>query len=306
MSHGRGNLLWVDHTAGEMSERRMEEEACRKFLGGSGLAAYIFFQLRGWEAPPLSPLNPLIFLNGPLSGTGLPGSSRLSICGRSPQTGIWGESSMGGPFARQLRGTGYEGMVITGASERPVYLLLTENGGELREASHLWGRGTFEAEEALKEEVGDPRTAVAAIGPAGENLVNYASIVSNRGDLAARCGLGAVMGSKKLKAVAVRGSLKPVPAHPEAYRSVRRRALENLEKSAFAEGLRLFGTAGGVDLSSALCDLPVKNWREPRWVEGMERLSGAPFDHSPQTPPFIRKSFWRDPLLIRLPLDILP
>jgi len=275
MPHERGKLLWVDLTAGEISERRVEEDACRKFLGGSGLAAYIFFHLRGWEAPPLSPGNPLLFLNGPLSGTGLPGSSRLSICGRSPQTGIWGESSMGGPFARQLRGTGYQGMVITGASERPVYLLLTENGGELRDATRLWGAGTFEAEEALKDELGDRRTAVAAIGPAGENLVKYASLVSNRGDLAARCGLGAVMGSKKLKAVSVRGRLKYGPAQPEAYRSVRRRALENLEKSAFAEGLRLFGTAGGVDLSSAICDMPVKNWREPRWVEGMEKLSGV-------------------------------
>ncbi len=182
---------------------------------------------------------------------------------------------MGGPFARQLRGTGYEGVVFTGASEHPVYLLLTESGGELRDASHLWGMGTFEAEEAIKKEVGDRRTAVAGIGPAGENMVKYASIVCDRGNLAARSGMGAVMGSKKLKAVAVRGNLESEPADPQSFKAVRRKALEKIDRSPFAEGLRLFGTAGGVDLSSAICDIPVKNWREPQWIEGMENLSGV-------------------------------
>ncbi len=275
MSREGGKLLWVDLTAGEISESRLEDEARRKFLGGSGLAAHLFFASKGYEADPLSPANPLLFLNGPLSGTNLPGCSRLAVCARSPLTGIWGESSMGGSLARQLRGSGYEGIFFTGASKRPVYLLLTERGGELRDASRLWGMGTFQAEEAVKAEVGDRRTAVACIGPAGEHLVKYASVVSNRGNLAARCGMGAVMGSKMLKAVAVRGDLGHRPADPGAYEAVRRKALENIRRSAFAEGLQLFGTAGGVDLSSAICDLPVKNWREPRWIQGMESLSGV-------------------------------
>lgn len=141
MLHEPGKLLWVDLATRETSERRLEEDACRRFLGGSGLAAYIFFQLRGWEAPPLSPENPLLFLYGPLSGTILPGCSRLSVCARSPQTGIWGESSMGGPFARQLRNTGYEGIVLVGTSERPVYLLLTRGAASCATPPTFGARG---------------------------------------------------------------------------------------------------------------------------------------------------------------------
>ncbi|MFW6113986.1 MAG: aldehyde ferredoxin oxidoreductase N-terminal domain-containing protein, partial [Actinomycetota bacterium] len=157
------------------------------------------------KAAPLSAQNPLIILNGPISGTKLPGCSRLEVWARSPLTGIWGEASMGGWISPQLKGTGYDGLVFTGASTMPVYLLLTEDGAWLRDASHLWGRDTFRTEDILRLESGDKRSRVMSIGPAGENLVKYASIASDRGSLAGRGGMGAVMGSKMLKAVVVRG-----------------------------------------------------------------------------------------------------
>ncbi|NPV59245.1 MAG: aldehyde ferredoxin oxidoreductase family protein [Actinobacteria bacterium] len=270
-----GMLLRIDLSSGQMYDWHIDEETYRLFLGGSGLASRLFFQLKGHEAEPLSPDNPLIFLNGPASGTNFPGCSRVAICARSPLTNIWGESSMGGWFSRRLKGTGYDGIVFTGASPHPVYLLLDGDRAELRDASHLWGSDAFEAEEALIKEAGGGRAAVACIGPAGENLVRFASVVSGRGHLAARCGMGAVMGSKNLKGVVARGNAKCRIADEAAYEKAREAALRNISGSLFAEGLNLFGTAGGVDLSSAICDMPVKNWREAQWREGMEGLSGV-------------------------------
>ena len=270
-----GKLLKVDLDSGKTADWEIDEGLYRDFLGGSGLAAYLFFELGGYEADPLSPDNPLFIMNGPLSGTSLPGCSRLEVCARSPLTGIWGESSMGGHIPRELKGTGYDGIVFTGASPRPVYLFLDEQGAELRDASHVWGMTTFETEDLLKKESGEKRTRVMSIGPAGENLVKYAGVVSDGGSLAARSGMGAVMGSKNLKAVAIRGRLKCPTADPEAYKRMRTQTTGNIHRSLFAEGLNLFGTTGGVDLSSAICDVPVKNWREAQWKEGMENLSGV-------------------------------
>lgn len=270
-----GRLLKVDLSTGETGDWVLEDKLYRDFLGGSGLAAYIFFILRGYEAGPLEPDNPLIVINGPISGTSLPGSSRLQVCARSPLTGIWGESSMGGRIAPALRGTGYDGIVFTGAAPGPVFLYLDEQGARLRDASHLWGEDAFRTEQALKEEAGDARVEVMCIGQAGENLVKYAGVVNDRGSLAGRCGMGAVMGSKRLKAVAIRGRLKPRPADGEAYKRIRREVIENIRRSLFADGLSLYGTTGGVDISTAICDIPVKNWRQAQWLEGMENLSGV-------------------------------
>ncbi len=270
-----GKLLKVDLSSGEIADWDIEDSLYRDYLGGSGLAAHLFFMLRGYEADPLSPENPLFIMNGPLSGTSLPGCSRLEVCARSPLTGIWGESSMGGHISRELKGTGYDGIVFTGASPRPVYLFLGEGVAELRDASHVWGKGAFETEEILKEEARDRRARVLSIGPAGENLVKYAAVVSDQGSLAARSGMGAVMGSKNLKAVVARGSLKCRPADEGSYKKIRTEMVANIHRSLFAEGLNLFGTTGGVDLSSAICDIPVKNWREAQWREGMESLSGV-------------------------------
>ncbi len=210
-----GKILKVDLTSGKTEELELDEKLYRDFLGGSGLAAKWFFDNEGWKVEPLSPENPLMIMNGPLSGTNLPGVSRLEICARSPLTGIWGEASMGGHFSPQLKRTGYDGIIVVGASEKPVYLYLTDEKVEIKDASHLWGKDTYETEDLLKEEVGDKRAQVISIGPAGENLVKFACVMNDRGSTAGRCGMGAVMGSKKLKAVVARGN-KKVPVADEA------------------------------------------------------------------------------------------
>ncbi len=270
-----GKVLKVDLTAGTVEDVEIEEKLYRDFLGGSGLAAKWFFDNEGWKVEPLSPDNPLMVMNGPLSGTSLPGVSRLEICARSPLTGIWGEASMGGHFSPQLKRTGYDGIIFTGASDKPVYLYLSDEKAEIRDASHLWGKDTYETEELLKEEVGDKRAQVISIGPAGENTVKFACVMNDRGSTAGRCGMGAVMGSKKLKAVVARGNSKVPVADETAYKEAREKMSEILKFSLVADGLRSFGSNVHMEYGMAIGDVPTKNWREAYWSEGPEKLGGT-------------------------------
>lgn len=270
-----GKILKVDLAAGKTEIYEPEPEYYSDYLGGSGLAARIFFDMEAYKADPLGPDNPLMIMNGPLSGTTLPGTSRLEVCARSPLTGIWGESSMGGHVAPQLRGAGYDGVLITGASEKPVYLWVSDEKVEIRDAGHLWGKDSFETEKAITEECGDKRVRVISIGQGGENLVKYAAIVNDRGSLAGRTGMGAVMGSKKLKAVAFRGKAKTTIGNELAYEAVRKRAREELKTSVVAEGFRAYGSNVHMEMGMAISDVPVKNWRESQWEEGMASLSGV-------------------------------
>ncbi len=270
-----GKVLKVDLTTGEMEDVEVPEQDYRDFLGGSGLAAKWFFDHQGWKAEPLSPENPLMIMNGPLSGTSLPGVSRLEICARSPLTGIWGEASMGGHFSPQLKRTGYDGIIVTGASDKPAYLYVTDDGVEIRDASHLWGKDTYETEELLKEEVGDKRAQVISIGPAGENLVKFACVMNDRGSTAGRCGMGAVMGSKKLKAVVARGNKKFPVADEAAFKQAREKMNELLKFSLVADGLRNFGSNVHMEYGMAIGDVPTKNWRLAYWAPGPEKLGGT-------------------------------
>ncbi|MEW6553818.1 MAG: aldehyde ferredoxin oxidoreductase family protein [Actinomycetota bacterium] len=270
-----GKILKVDLTSGESEVLELEEKLYRDFLGGSGLAAKWFFDNEGWKAEPLSPENPLIVMNGPLSGTNLPGVSRLEICARSPLTGIWGEASMGGHFSPQLKRTGYDGIIFVGASEKPVYLYLTDETVEIRDASHLWGKDTYETEDLLKQEVGDKRAQVISIGPAGENMVKFACVMNDRGSTAGRCGMGAVMGSKKLKAVVARGNAKAPVADEAAFKETREKMNELLKFSLIADGLRNFGSNVHMEYGMAIGDVPTKNWRVAYWAEGPGELGGT-------------------------------
>ena len=270
-----GKVLRVDLGSGIMEDLELEEKLYRDFLGGSGLAAKWFFDHRGWQAEPLSPENPLMIMNGPLSGTSLPGVSRLEVCARSPLTGIWGEASMGGHFSPQLKRTGYDGIIVTGASDKPVYLYLSDEKAEIRDASHLWGRDTYETEELLKEEAGDKRAQVMCIGPAGENLVRFANVINDRGSAAGRCGMGAVMGSKKLKAVVARGNKKVPVADEAAFKEAREKMNEILKFSMVAEGFQAYGSNVHMEYGMAIGDVPTKNWRLAYWAEGPEVLGGT-------------------------------
>ncbi len=270
-----GKILKVDMTRGTTEIFELAPELLRKYLGGSGLAAKLFFDMGAWKEDPLGPGNPLFIMHGPLSGTTLPGCSRLEVCALSPLTGIWGESSMGGQVSPQLRGAGYDGIIITGISKKPVYLWVSDKEVEIRDASHLWGKDTFETEELIREEAGDKRVKVMSIGPAGENLVKYAAIVNDKGSLAGRTGMGAVMGSKKLKALAFRGSAKTKIAEENAYKEVRKRAQDSIKVSVTGEGLHAYGSNVHMEYGMAISDVPVKNWREAMWERGVEALSGV-------------------------------
>jgi aldehyde:ferredoxin oxidoreductase len=270
-----GKVLLVDLGKGTTEDVEIPEKDYREYLGGSGLAAKWFFDHKGWEADPLGPDNPFMVMCGPLSGLNLPGASRLEFCARSPLTGLWGESSMGGHFAPQLKATGYDGVIVTGASEKPVYLYVTEGKAEIRDAAHLWGKDTYETEELLKQEVGDKRAQVACIGPAGENLVLYAGVFNDKGSTAGRCGMGAVMGSKKLKAVVARGNKKPELADEEAFKRAREELREALKFSLVADGLHAFGSNVHMEYGMAIGDVPTKNWRVAYWQNGPDKLAGS-------------------------------
>jgi len=277
-----GRWLRVDVTSGKIKEEKISEEEVRTWLLGSGLAAHVLRENLDPSRDPLNPASPLLVFNGLLTGTFAPAAARSSWCGRSPLTGIWCESNMGGHWGAELRFAGLDGLVITGRAPSPVYLWIHDGEAEVRDATHLWGSGTFEAHDRLKDTT-DPKAQVACIGPAGENQVRLAGVMSGgqaHNRAAGRGGMGALMGSKNLKAIVVRGHDRPTYPDPGRFRALVR------ETNAFirerSEGLSLTGTAGGIPATEHFGDLPLKNWRDGSWPEGAQAISG-------QT---IRESLW--------------
>lgn len=203
-----GQVLWVDLSAGRIETIKVPEEYYREYIGGSGLAIRLIMERQPPKADPLGEANILGMLPGLLGGTNALFSGRYMLVGKSPLTGGWNESNSGGFFAGEIKKAGFDGIFFQGISPEPVYLWVNNGQAELRSAAHLWGKDTVETEKALREELGDEKVRVATIGPAGENRSWLAGVVNDGGRIAARGGLGAVMGAKKLKAVAVRGTKK--------------------------------------------------------------------------------------------------
>ncbi|MEA3470490.1 MAG: aldehyde ferredoxin oxidoreductase N-terminal domain-containing protein, partial [Thermodesulfobacteriota bacterium] len=192
MKGNTGKIIDIDLTAGKVKIDELPEEYYRKYIGGSGLAAKLFWERGNFDADPLSPEAMLIFMNGPFAGLKLSGVSRHSTAGRSPLTGGWGDSSCGGYLAPELRYAGYDGIVVTGRAEKPSMLLIEDDKIDILDAGEYWGRGTAEVNSALKEKYGKTyRTLV--IGPAGENLVKYSVILNEGHHATGRAGFGAVM-----------------------------------------------------------------------------------------------------------------
>lgn len=267
-----GKFLLVDLSAGSWSDFTVDEEILRDFLGGSSLAAKLFFDRYPLDADPLSGQNPLMIMTGPMVGSGFPGTSRFSICAKAPQTGIWGESACGGTFGPELKRAGYDGLVVEGISSAPVTLCIVDGKVELQDASSLWGKDVYETTDALKEK--DARFKVLTIGAAGENLVKIASIGNDKGHFSGRTGLGAVMGSKKLKAIVVRGSAKPLKADEERYKTAFKSAITEVKESALADGLHLMGSDANMDLGMVSGDVPIKNWTVGEAFDLSSNLSG--------------------------------
>ena len=235
------------------------DEIYRRLVGGRGFIARYLLQYVPEGADPLSPENVLIFAPGVMTGVPLPGAGRHSVGAKSPLTGGFGESESGGFWGAELKKAGWDGIVVHGASETPVYLWINEDNVEFREAVHLWGMTTGECEEAIVAEIGDPRIRTAQIGPGGENLVRYANINNDLNEVAGRTGLGAVMGSKKLKAIAVRGTQKVSMAEPQRVTALAKWVASTLEEKhkAFHE----FGTGAAMVGKHLQGGLPTMNYQ---------------------------------------------
>src|SRR5512146_905868 len=203
-------ILKIDLTTGKTEEYQIPEPWQQYFLGGASLAARILYASLTRDLDPLSPDAPLLFMTGPMTGTSGPTTGRFVVCGKGAATGLWAESNVGGFWGPELRAAGYDGLWITGKAEGPVYLWLHGTKLEVREAAHLWGQDTYTTQDRVKEEIGEKSAHVCVIGPAGEKGVLFASILCDHGRMSGLTGMGAVMGAKNLKAIAVHGTY-PIP-----------------------------------------------------------------------------------------------
>ncbi len=219
-------VFHVDLTRGTVETKTVPEDVYRKYPGGSALAAYLLMQSIPAGADPLGPDNVLVMAVSPLTGLPISGQSRMTACARSPLTGAIGDSQCGGFFPAEMRAAGVDALVFRGQSAEPVYLWLHDGEAELRPAKHLWGKVTADVDRLLKEEVGDAKAEVAQVGPAGENLVRFAAIMNMVNRANGRTGMGAVMGSKRLKAVVVRGTKSPKPVMAAEFRGLVKRLKE--------------------------------------------------------------------------------
>ena len=268
-----GRILKVDLTAKTIKSEPVDEEVAKKYLGGKGYATYLLYRylkeykrkgISPADIDPLGPENVLIFATGP--GTGVPGfpsSGRYHVMAlKSPLTGSIGSGNSGGEWGPFLKFAGFDMVVIEGASDTPVYLEIVNGEAELKGAEDLWGKNTFDTNRILKERVKGKNVSVTCIGPAGENLVYMACIVNDEHRAVGRTGLGAVMGSKKLKAIVVSGEEKVPIADPERFREVSRKCLDKMRKnSVTGEGLPTYGTAILVNVINNAGILPYKNWQ---------------------------------------------
>ncbi len=270
-------ISWIDLADQSIRVLPVDPRDEEMFIGGANLGAAILARETGAGTDPLGPDNPLIFMTGPFTATRVPSGSRHELISLSPQTGIYAESNCGGSFGWRLKRSGLDGLVIKGASSSPVVIVIDQDQITFRPADDLWGRDVFSADEILKSEVNDNNAVTACIGPAGENLVRFAS-VSHDGRhtrAAGRCGMGAVMGSKKLKAVLVtsRGKAQAPLADAQGLKDSVRSVLPMLK-----ERLELFGqmgTPGGVINYHKLGNLPIQNWRSSWAPEVAEKTTGT-------------------------------
>jgi len=275
MAGFEGKMLEVNVTDGAIGTSTIGKDVLRNYVGGSGLAAKLFFDRVSPNVDPLSPDNQLFITTGPLSGNTLPGGARFSVGTKSPLTNMWGEACCGGNFAAGLRGAGWDGIILQGASSKPVYMVIEDDKVEIKDASDLWGKNGHEVTDILKERHGGKKARVLLIGQAGENLVKYAAVCNEKRDFASRCGLGAVMGSKKLKAVVVIGSGKTGLADPERFTNRRKDFQARAKEHIVGQVLAAAGTSGATDYGVYLGDVPGKNWMIEDNIAIASKLGGA-------------------------------
>lgn len=269
-----GRLLHVDLSDGLLRDEPLDADLARARLGGSGLAAALIAQKDLASIDPLGPGNPLVWMTGPLVGTAMPSAGRISVCSISPLTGIWGEANTGGFFGPELRSAGYDGIIVTGRSKELAWISIVDGKPALHDARSLAGLDTYETQAAVRELVGNDSARVSCIGEAGECGALYAAILNDHGRAAGRCGLGAVMGSKNLKAIAVSGTEGVPVADSEGLISTAKAIREEIEEDIAAQAIRMAGTAGYLDMACMYGDLPIRGFKRGDWP-GAEKLSGV-------------------------------
>jgi len=271
-----GKVLRVDLTRRTTAVEEMDEAAFRRHPGGRALIAHYLLREMPANADPLGPENILVFAMGVLTGTPLSGASRHAVGAKSPLTGGFGEAEVGGFWGAELKRAGWDAIVVTGAAQTPVYLYLKDDVVEIRDAAHIWGKEIMETEETLKAEAGERLARVCEIGPGGERLVRYAGIVNDYKDIAGRAGLGAVMGSKKLKAIVVKGS-HALPLHDAAkVKEIGRWVADTLQENHWA--FHNFGTGMGLDGYTRVGGMAVRNYDGGPFAEAGEISAEALVD----------------------------
>lgn len=272
-----GKILRVNLSTGEIKEEIPDENNLKMYLGGAALATKYLFDETPKGIDPLGSENKLIFMTGPMTGTSSPSTGRFSVVAKSPLTGFWGQANSGGFWGRVLKRSGFDGIIFENVSEKPVFLVTDNDKAELRDASHLWGKNTSETTRIIREELGKDFN-VACIGLAGEKLVKYAAIMNdvdkpNWGRAAGRCGMGTVMGSKNLKAIASRGTMKIEVAEKEKYREEAKDRFDWVNQSLLKMTLEVFGTAAILDMVNQRGGLPSRNW-QTGYVKEYEKING--------------------------------
>ena len=267
-----GKILHVDLTNGTLGIEEPSESFYRKYLGGQGIGMYYILKEMPAGADPLGSDNVLAITLSVVTGAPVSGQSRVMANAKSPLTGAIGDAQGGGFWPAEAKWAGFDAFIIKGKAERPVYLWVHDGEAELRDAAHLWGRVTGDAEAAIREELGDPKIEVLQIGPSGEKLVPYACLISMSNRANGRTGMGAVMGSKNLKGIAVRGKMRPPIADPDALREVARTVSTELADRGEYR-LAVHGTPGVVLAQQEVGGLPTRNWASGVF-EPYEDISG--------------------------------
>jgi len=272
MANGfNGKILRVDLSAKKIKVEEYPDGFYRTYYGGEGIIGYFLLKEVSRKADPFGPENRLIFAAGPLTGVPVGGCGRHSVGAKSPLTNAFGEADSGGYWGAELKFAGFDAIVVEGKAEKPVYLFVQDGKAELKDARHLWGMKALECQTAIRQELGDPDIKVALIGPAGENLVRFAAVGNDLDAFAGRTGMGAVMGSKKLKAVAVRGHQRVGLARPDEVKELARWIRDNAPIRN--KGMHDLGTARVVTSLNALGGLPVRNFQDGT-IEGASNIGG--------------------------------
>lgn len=282
MNGWMGQILKIDVSDGKV-EIEPTEPYIDDYLGGRGIGVKLIYDLLKPGTDGLSPENPLIFSMGPLSGTAMPSSGRTDVTALSPLSNLRAKSNFGGYWGPEAKYAGYDHIVIQGKAEKPSYIWITDETVEIRDASHIWGKDTFETQKMIQQELGDPEIKVVCIGPAGENLVRFACLITEVAGAAARGGLGAVMGSKNIKAVAVRGR-KPVGiARPAEMLDASLALNREIRESPACEELSTYGVVRFVAMMYQLSFFPVGYFEDVHWEEIIENYGGPAYVDKHQT-----------------------